>query len=90
MQKPLTELQQSVAIASMKLKDYLEHKNIKVADAAKALGVSSYCIGLWARGERMPRPAQMGDIFQWSGGAVEPNDFYDLVDGAVSDEVAHV
>lgn len=60
----------------MKLKQYRELKGLTIKQAAEAIGVSGVAWGYWERGQRMPEEANMAAIFQWSGGAVAPNDFY--------------
>lgn len=61
----------------MKLKEYLKREGLTLEAFgqhidATAGEVHAYCNG------RKPRDATMARIFEATGGAVTPNDFYDL------------
>jgi transcriptional regulator with XRE-family HTH domain len=62
----------------MQFSQYLKDKNITQEQAAKELDVAQGMISLWATGERLPRPENMAKIVKWSGGEVQPNDFYEV------------
>ena len=61
-----------------KLQNFLETHNLKVADLAKALSVRHTVALRWANGDRIPTKENMQRIVAYTGGAVMPNDFYDL------------
>lgn len=62
----------------MKLQQYLDEKQQTVADLARALCVQHTVALRWANGARVPSKENMQKIYEWSGGAVEPNDFYNI------------
>jgi len=62
----------------MYFKEYIRAKNITQAEVAAALGVSQGLISSWANGDRIPTKENMQRIVAYTGGAVMPNDFYDL------------
>jgi len=62
----------------MKLKAFIEMRGISVVSAAGELKKPQQTVHLWVSSARIPRKAEMQDIYLWSGGMVEPNDFYDL------------
>ena len=62
----------------MRLGDHIVARELSFAEAGRQCGVTTSEIRRFARGERIPRPATMARIYLWSGGAVTPNDFYDL------------
>lgn len=62
----------------MRLKNYINKKNITQFDAAKQLETSFVNIFRWINGVSIPRPAEMVKIYRWSNGQVQPNDFYDI------------
>lgn len=62
----------------MKLKAYIEEQGLSVAEAARQLKKKQQTVDLWAKGLRIPRKDEMPDIYAWSGGKVQPNDFYSL------------
>lgn len=64
----------------MKIRSYITETKIKICDAASALGVSTQCLHQWISGKRVPQPEKMIAIYRWSGGKVQPNDFYELPD----------
>ena len=67
----------------MKLKAYIDDVlKISVAEAARQLKKRQQSVHLWYTGERIPRKGEMAGIVNWSNGAVQPNDFYDLTEGA--------
>jgi len=62
----------------MKLTDFIKLKGCTLAEAARDLSVSHQAVRFWARGDCVPRPAQMKKISKWSDGLVKPVDFYDV------------
>lgn len=60
----------------MKLKEYLQHKNISIEKASEELGFSYENVRRYTAGSVIPRPDNMQKIIEWSGGQVTPNDFY--------------
>lgn len=64
----------------MKIRSYITEAKIKICEAADALEVSTQCLHQWISGKRVPQPEKMIAIYRWSGGKVQPNDFYELPD----------
>ena len=62
--------------AGMKIKAFLEMRQLSVALAARECGLEYEAFRLYAAGKRIPRPEAMAKIADWSGGAVGPDDFY--------------
>jgi hypothetical protein len=62
----------------MKLADWIKKKNTTVAAVAKQLGVNAWTIHRYANEDRLPEPAPLLKLYKLTGGAVEPNDWYDL------------
>lgn len=60
----------------MQFSEYLKEKNITQEQAASELGVDQAQISYWARGIKLPNKENMKKIVEWSGGKVQPNDFY--------------
>ena len=60
----------------MDISSYIEKEKMTLAVAAHELGVTRQAIDLWVKGKRIPRPAQMMRIAEWSGGKVTPASFY--------------
>lgn len=60
----------------MQFSEYLKENNITQSQAASELCVAQGIISMWVNGERLPRPENMKKITEWSGGKVQPNDFY--------------
>ncbi len=61
----------------MTLKEYCQAHSIGVREFARIFSVDPGQASRWISGQRRPRPAQMEEIFRWSGGAVTPNDYYE-------------
>lgn len=59
----------------MKLQEYLDRNNKKVSDLAGDLNLRHTVVLRWVRGKRYPRPESMQKIFEYTNGAVTPNDF---------------
>lgn len=65
----------------MKLSQYLDINEITLSAFADAVGVANpSVVQKWAKQTRVPKPALMRRIFLVTGGAVQPNDFFDLPD----------
>lgn len=64
----------------MKLIKYLETKKISLLQASQELGFPYESVRRYSLGLVIPRPEQMKQIVEWSGGDIQPNDFYDLGD----------
>lgn len=65
----------------MKLKKYVK-QTLKISGrrAAKQLGVNTETFRTWMEDICIPGHDAMVDLFIWSNGHVQPNDFYDLPD----------
>lgn len=61
----------------MIIKEYRETKGISQVQAAAELEVSIDVYVSWEARKRIPRPENMKKIIAWSGGKVQPNDFYE-------------
>jgi len=64
----------------MKLKEYIEDCKITQEQVALAVGTIQPNVSRWLSGESIPAPENMAKIVEWTGGKVQPNDFYDLGD----------
>lgn len=62
----------------MKLQEYLDRNNKKVGDLAGDLNLRHTVVLRWVRGKRYPRPESMQKIFEYTNGAVTPNDFFNI------------
>lgn len=60
----------------MQFKKWVEKENKTQQEVADALGVSQCLVSLWLSGDRLPRPENMQKIVEYTGGQVQPNDFY--------------
>ena len=70
----------------MKLADYLSQNKLSEAEFAEQIGVSQAAVNRYKRG-RTPSPEQMREIIAKTGGAVQPNDFFDMP-GASEDDTS--
>lgn len=68
----------------MKLGDWRRSQGLTQEDLAARLGLIPVSIARYESGLRLPGPAVMIQIFEISGGAVQPNDFYALPDLAAA------
>lgn len=64
----------------MKLQEYLNGIGLSHTAAAAEMEFSRAAVSNWCSGARIPRQDEMRAIYLWSGGLVQPNDFYDLPD----------
>lgn len=62
----------------MKLESYLEKTKTSVADLAALLGVKRQTVYSYLRKEKIPSADTMARVVEVTGGAVTPNDFYDI------------
>ena len=62
----------------MKLESYLENTNTSVATLAAAIGVKRQTVYSYLRKEKIPSADTMARVVEVTGGAVTPNDFYDI------------
>lgn len=60
----------------MKIEEWMQKNDKTQQEVADALGVSQCVVSLWLKGERLPRPENMQKITEYTGGEVQPNDFY--------------
>lgn len=60
----------------MKLKTYIRSKKMTPAEFGKLMGASEGGVVKWIHETRIPRPKQMLQIAELTGGLVMPNDFY--------------
>jgi len=78
----------------MKLRDYMRREGMTAAELATLIGVSTAAVVRYRNGTRRPSPEVMRRIAHVTGGAVLPNDFYDLpapaadAAGSADDEMA--
>lgn len=59
----------------MDLSAYLTKSKTTYEAFAKTVGASSFAVGKWARGQRMPRAMMLSRIREATGGAVTADDF---------------
>lgn len=62
----------------MTLQEYLAKNNKKVSDLAGDLNLQHTVVLRWVKGKRYPRPESMQKIFEYTNGAVTPNDFFNI------------
>lgn len=62
------------------LGDWLDANEIDPGAFAARIGVSANSLYRYRTGRKIPRPDPMRRIYVESGGAVDPNSFYDLPD----------
>lgn len=75
----------------MKLSAYIESNKLTHTEVADACGTSVSTITRAADGKTIPSRELMDKLFEFTGGLVTPNDFYDLgaaPDGTVASEAA--
>ena len=73
----------------MRLAQWRKGRGWTQAELARRLGVTQPAVSTFerARNPAIPGVAVMIEIFVMSGGAVQPNDFYDLPDIAALDDL---
>jgi|TARA_R100000008_G_scaffold67408_1_gene44459 transcriptional regulator with XRE-family HTH domain len=62
----------------MDLQSYMATKGLSEKQFAQRIGVKQGTVSRYATRDRVPHPKIMADIYSATGGAVEPNDFYEL------------
>ncbi len=62
----------------MVISDWLSQNSVSQKDFARQIGVTANAVCQWCNGIRIPRRKEMKRIYRQTGGAVQPNDFYDL------------
>ena len=60
----------------MQLKEWIEKENKTIKDISEDLEVSEMNVYRWCAGTVIPRPDMMAKIVEYTGGEVQPNDFY--------------
>lgn len=65
-------------MAGMKLRAWRRANNLTVREAADRLGVTFHTIYRYEQGKVVPPPDKMRQIIALSGGAVTPDDFFDV------------
>ena len=68
----------TIAPIRYKLKNWRRSEGLTQAQAAEVIGVVRRTWHQWEQGSIVPGPAHMIEIVRITGGAVQPNDFYDL------------
>lgn len=61
----------------MKLKEWIEKEHKTQQEVADAIGVAQGQVSAWCSGDKMPRPENIRKIVEYTGGEVQPNDFYE-------------
>ncbi|MGC2853931.1 helix-turn-helix domain-containing protein [Novispirillum sp. DQ9] len=72
----------------MKLADYMKVHGLGPSEMARRLKVSHATVSRYRDGDRVPEPDVMRRIVEETGGAVLPNDFYDLPSDPEADRPA--
>lgn len=60
-----------------KFKQWLKNNNKKVADVARDLGLTHCVVRVWVETDRVPSRENMQKIIAYTGGEIQPNDFYE-------------
>lgn len=61
----------------LKLKDWIEKSGKSIKEVAEDLKCNYEDIRRYCAGEVIPRPDRMAKIVDYTGGEVQPNDFYE-------------
>lgn len=64
----------------MRLSEWRQIDRRTQAGVALELGVAVSTVASWEQRTKVPGVAYMIEIYRMTGGAVQPNDFYDLPD----------
>lgn len=64
----------------MRLKDFMDTNRKSIKDLSEGLKCEYENARLYYAGEVIPRPERMKKIYEWSNGAVTPNDFYNITE----------
>lgn len=63
----------------MTLDEYRKEKGLTYNDIAAAIGLGNpMTVMRYCKGQRIPKPDMMKKIYDFSGGAVAPSDYYDF------------
>jgi transcriptional regulator with XRE-family HTH domain len=62
----------------MNLTEWRRRQGLQSRQAAARLGIGPKSYSRYEAGRRIPRPATLRRIFLITGGAVTPDDFYDI------------
>lgn len=60
----------------MKFKKWMDENKKTTAEVAQAIGCSEMNVFRYCSGTTIPRPENMQKIIAYTGGEVQPNDFY--------------
>ena len=72
------------------MREWRKRADLTVDAFADAVGVRPRTVLRWQAGAMKPSRASMQRIYEVTGGAVRPNDFYDLPPlGTIGDDGAH-
>lgn len=63
----------------MKLSKWMELVDRQYKDMATDLKIAYPTLWRYKNGKALPRPDEMRRIYEYTEGAVEPNDFYDFM-----------
>lgn len=74
----MTLVAELVTVGRMKLSDFIDAQGLTASQFGVRIGVSRGAALRYATGARIPHPEIMARIYVVTGGAVTPNDFYDL------------
>ena len=66
----------------MKLSMYLVENGLTGAQFGERVEASAEAVRLWVNGQRLPSRGSMNRIMEATGGAVQPNDFFEPSNGA--------
>ncbi len=72
----------------MKLKTYLTQNNLTEAEFGEKAGLSQAAVNRYCAGKRIPDKDAMPAIIAATGGAVQPNDFFDIAPSIAQHEPA--
>ena len=67
-----------VIYGDMTLDEHIKRTGVKNAEFARLIGVSGEAVRRYREGARIPSAEVMRRIVRVTGGAVQPNDFYEL------------
>lgn len=60
------------------LREFLTDHRLGVVEMSRQLDQPRSTCSMWVIGKRIPSKENMQKIYEWSGGEVEPNDFYNV------------
>ena len=70
----------AIAPIRYKLRNWRRNEGLTQADAAARFGVVRRTWNQWEQGVAIPGVAHMVELVSFTGGQVQPNDFYELPD----------